>query len=103
MYVHKIGSSLSLSGQVTPKGSATLPNFETWVGKAQLRDLEGLLISTLDFEWLDTATGLIRISKADTVSWQQGLAELDIRFTVGETTVYTTTQQITLERRVTSG
>lgn len=103
IYEHKRGATLDLSGQITPVGSAQVPDVTNWVGTAQIRTLADAAISTLTVSWLDVANRIIRIQcdESITATWPLGIAELDIRFTAGNDVLFTTTQQLMIVKEIT--
>jgi hypothetical protein len=102
MYEHKKGATLSLAGSLTPPAGGTLPSFTGWTGSCQIRMLNGNLVETLEFTWLNVNTGTLRIYKLDTSLWPVGVAEIDVKFTSpsGET-LFTSTQQISIVKGIT--
>ena len=79
------GSTFDMSGAATLNGAAY--DFTGWqVPTCQVRQLdasgkESALVDTLTYEWVNAATGLLRIhSTATTAAWLLGAAVLDVRF-----------------------
>lgn len=99
----KQGDTLDLSGfaQLDDGGVAILTG---WSGAAQVRDMSGVLIEALTFEWLDASQGLMRIySVNDTTAWPVGRAQFDVQFTTGTGEVVSTpTVYLTIEGDVTT-
>jgi len=82
MYQFKRGDTFNMSGQVsvTDNGIA-VPDLTGWTGSCQVRDLEGQLIDSLEFTWLDASTRLCKLYKLSTATWPVGIAEIDIELT----------------------
>ena len=101
---HKRGDTFILTGGITATvGGVTATNFTNWTGASQLRDATtDELIATLEFTWLDPATGQVRLRFADTSGWPITLANTDVQLTTpaGET-VSTTTSIINIIKDVT--
>lgn len=104
-YTHKRGMSFDMAGAIELEDGETIIDFSNWVGSAQIRTVSGDLVTALDFEWLDVAQRLVRVSKLNTATWPVGLAEIDVKFTnqADSTVLLSMTQPILIEREVTRG
>ena len=78
------GATFDMSGAALDDGVAY--DFTGWTFTCQVRKLDtsgkpGALIADLTCEWLNAATGLLRIhSTTSTAAWLLGKAVLDVRF-----------------------
>jgi hypothetical protein len=101
---HKRGDTFVATGPITATvGGVPVANFTGWTGASQLRDATtDELIATLEFTWLNAATGQARLRFADTSAWPITLANMDIQLTTpaGET-VSTATTAISITKDVT--
>lgn len=87
------GATFDFSGAATLNG--VTQNFTGWPSPTcQIRKLDSTgnpstLVADLTCEWLNAATGLLRIySTASTAAWALGMAAMDVRFvdTLGNVT-----------------
>ena len=80
---HKRGDTFVVAGTITATvGGVAVTNLTSWTGASQLRDATtDALIATLEFTWLNAATGQARLRCADTTAWPITLANLDIQLT----------------------
>lgn len=80
----KSGDTFDYSGKISVKrpDGTLIEDFTGWTGISQVRDLDGGLIETLTFVWVDITTGLMRIHADRTADpWPPGQAKVDIQFT----------------------
>ena len=73
------GATLDIAMRI-PDGFAD-GYFAGWVPTSQLRNHAGVLIATLQANWVDATTRYLRLRAADTSAWPIGPARFDIRLT----------------------
>ena len=73
------GASLDIAMRI-PAGFAD-GYFTGWVPTSQLRTPAGVLIATLQTNWVDADTRYLRLRAADTSAWPIGPARFDVRLT----------------------
>ena len=72
----KRGDTFIATGPITATvGGVPVTDFTNWTGASQLRvATTDALIATLEFTWLNAATGMARLRFADTSAWPITLA-----------------------------
>ena len=73
------GATLDIAVRI-PDGFAD-GYFAGWVPTSQLRNHAGVLIATLQTNWVDADTRYLRMRAADTSAWPIGPARVDVRLT----------------------
>lgn len=99
----KRGSTLSWPAVWRDSLGATVDLTDSTI-EMQLRKNSGALIDTLTITLLDQVTnrGAFTISADDTSEWPIGLAKFDIKRTVDNVVVYSSTATINIEEQVTA-
>ena len=73
------GATLDIAVRI-PDGFAD-GYFAGWVPTSQLRNHAGVLIATLQTDWIGADTRYLRLRAADTSAWPVGPARFDVRLT----------------------
>jgi len=98
----KQGDTFSLDAVV--KGDGVALDITGWAVACELRTRAGTLIDTLTATVTSAASGLYTLAESAagvTASWQVGVLEFDVKYTLSGVVVHTETVPIEVERRVT--
>lgn len=96
---HKQGDSFNYSGPILIEQSdaGLTTDFSGWGGIAQIKRDDGTLVTSLLFDWISAADGILQIrDDGDTSNWPIGRVLLDIELTTPNGDVVSTDTVVVL-------
>jgi hypothetical protein len=89
---HKRGDTFDRSGTINVlQNGLPLLDLTGWTGMSQMRNARDALVVQFNFQWLNAAQSLVRLSAPDgTDSWPIGECKIDIQLTSPSGTVVST-------------
>lgn len=81
-FVHYRGDTFELVASLSAvENGVPVTDLTGYLASSQIRDPKGGLIATLTAEWIDAASGILKLSAPSTTNWPLTIARMNVRIT----------------------